>query len=685
MHGHVLDLLEKGADYIFLPSVVNAKAERDNPTKNYNCPWIQTLPFMVRALFKGTEAEKKLLIPILHFKYSGRVLNREFSDFMGENFGVPRSRTVRAVQRAGEAQSGFERALEERGREILESLPERKEAAVVIGRPYNTGDPELNLHLVEKLINLDVLPIPMDFLPLSKERVFEDYGMMYWPNGRNIIAAARIVARDDRLNAVYTGNFRCGPDSFLSHFVREELRGKPYLQIEVDEHSADAGLITRCEAFLDSLRSGKKAGKPAARGIRPGYMRSSMDVSRTMYIPYMCDHAHILAAASRHFGVDAQVLPPVDGKAVELGRRHTSSKECFPLICTTGSFLKKILEPGFEPKKSSFFMPDHNGPCRFGQYNRLQRIIFDHLGYTDVEIISPGNDNSYEDLSHGHGNKFRIYVWKGFIAVDMLRKMLQERRPYEARRGECDRTYDEFLNRVIRSIEQGPEGLPDLLLEAARRFDGLELLDAPRRPVISVTGEIFMRDNPSANGFVARKLEELGAEIMVTPVREWVIYSTYRYMRDSKWARDFRGMLKAKAQEMFQNRIERKLVRLVKDHVDIQRDIHLKEALELCSPYVDKSYDGQPALVLGGSAGQVSTGISGVVNILPFTCMPETFTTSVSPLFRKDFDNIPWLNIAYDGQEDTSTDTKLQAFMHQAVEYAERHGLLEARRCDRRK
>jgi hypothetical protein len=65
--------------------------------------------------------------------------------------------------------------------------------------------------------------------------------------------------------------------------------------------------------------------------------------------------------------------------------------------------------------------------------------------------------------------------------------------------------------------------------------------------------------------------------------------------------------------------------------------------------------------------------------------MPETFTTSVSPLFRKDHDNIPWLNIAYDGQEDTSTNTKLQAFMHQAAEYAERHGLREARRNGGRK
>jgi len=679
MHGHVYDLTEKDVDYIFLPSIVNAKASKDNPTKNYNCPWIQTLPYMIRAAFKGTEAEKRLLIPVLHFKYVGRVLNGELSAFMQEKFGVAKSRTLKAIRKADRVQTSFEETLEERGRAALENLPEGKEAVVLIGRPYNTSDPELNLHLVEKLINLDVLPIPIDFLPLSKEYIFDDYSMMYWPNGRNILAAARIVARDDRLHAVYLGNFRCGPDSFLSHFVREELKDKPYLQIEVDEHSADAGMITRCEAFLDSLRSARHAEKRDVERFMPGSMRSHMDYERTLYLPYMCDHAHVLAAASRHFGVHAEVLPYQDERTIELGRRFTSSKECFPMICTTGDFLKKILEPGFEPKKSSFFMPDHNGPCRFGQYNRLQRIIFNHLGYTDVEIISPSNQNAYEDMSRGHGNKFRVYVWKGFIAVDMLRKLLQERRPYEIYEGECNRTYDEFLHKIIRSVESGTKELEDILLEAVERFEAIELNEAPRKPVISVTGEIFMRDNPYANGFIAQKLEDLGAEIMITPVREWVTYSTYRYWRDSVWERDLKGLMKSKLQELFQNHIERKIVSLVKDHVDIHRDTHLKDTLELCTPYIDKSYDGQPALVLGNSVSQVATGISGIVNVMPFTCMPETFTTSVTPIFRKDFDNIPWLNIAYDGQQDTSIDTKLQAFMHQAREYAQKHDLLESR------
>jgi predicted nucleotide-binding protein (sugar kinase/HSP70/actin superfamily) len=478
---------------------------------------------------------------------------------------------------------------------------------------------------------------------------------------------------------VYLGNFRCGPDSFLSHFVREELKDKPYLQIEVDEHSADAGMITRCEAFLDSLRSSRGAEKRKVQRFTPGTMKGYAADNRSLYIPYMCDHAYILAAASNHFGVSAEVLPHQDERTFELGRRYTSSKECFPMICTTGDFLKKILEPEFEPAKSSFFMPDHNGPCRFGQYNKLQRIIFNHLGFTEVEIISPSNDNSYQDMSRGHGNKFRIIVWKGFVAVDMLRKLLHERRPYEKKTGESNRVYAELLGRVIRSVKKGAEDLEEILLEAVKRFVAVELNDARRKPVVSVTGEIFMRDNPNVNGHIARKLEDLGAEILITPVREWVVYSTYRYWRDSLWERDFKGLLKSKLQEVVQNRIEKKLVSLVKDHVDIHRDNHLKDALELCTPYIDKSYDGQPALVLGNSAAQVATGIAGIINIMPFTCMPETFTTSVTPVFRRDHDNVPWLNIAYDGQEDTSIDTKLQAFMHQAREYARNHDLLKVR------
>ncbi|HUT65917.1 MAG TPA: hypothetical protein VMZ05_07175 [Spirochaetota bacterium] len=72
---------------------------------------------------------------------------------------------------------------------------------------------------------------------------------------------------------------------------------------------------------------------------------------------------------------------------------------------------------------------------------------------------------------------------------------------------------------------------------------------------------------------------------------------------------------------------------------------------------------------------QERAGISGIANILPFTCMPGTLITSISHSFRLGHGNIPWVNVVYDGQENTGMDTRLQAFMCQAKEYSRRNGL----------
>ncbi|MBN2323638.1 MAG: CoA activase [Spirochaetes bacterium] len=685
MHGHVFELLRAGVDHIWLPSVVNSKAEKNNPTVYYNCPWVQTVPYMVRALLRNTKDEEKLMTPALHFRYFGAVLNRELASYMGARFGISHSSVRSAVEEADGAQRDFERRVREAGKKALEELDGSRKAVVVIGRPYNTNDPQLNLDLVKKLISLEVLPVPMDFLPLEKENIYGEYRMMYWPNGRKILEAARIVSSDRRLDAVYLGNFRCGPDSFLLHFVREEMKKKPYLQLEVDEHSADAGMITRCEAFLDSLRkrrparivpkSGEDAESDTRRSISvPQVMRHAPVKERKLYVPYMSDHAHVLAAGSRSCGIHAEVLPPQDEIDLDLGRKYTSSRECFPMICTTGSFLKKAFENGFDPARSSFFMPDHNGPCRFGQYNRLQRTILDRLGFGEVELISPGNDNAYADLSGGRIVKFWVPVWKGTVGIDMLRKLLQQKRPYERVPGKSDRLYARYRDELIRDAERGGRNIEGVLADAAEAFSSIETTDLERKPLISVTGEIFMRDNPFCSGHVVKKLERLGAETMIAPVREWIHYSTYRFFRDSVWKRDLKGIVASKMFEFFQHLLERKVLKSVTGSVDFGRDIPIREVLKLCSPYIDKSYDGEPAIIMGSSAGQVPAGISGIANILPFTCMPGTLITAISQSFRSDYDNIPWVNIVYDGQDDTGMDTRLEAFMYQTKEYAGRTG-----------
>ena len=142
-----------------------------------------------------------------------------------------------------------------RGREILGSLAPGQTAAVVVGRPYNSSDLGASQDLPHTLRKLGVLPLPTDFLPLEDAGPVRGAGDMYWRCGQDILAAAQLIAGDPRLQAIYLTNFNCGPDSFLLGFFRRLMRGKPFLELEVDDHTADAGIVTRCEAFFDSLRS----------------------------------------------------------------------------------------------------------------------------------------------------------------------------------------------------------------------------------------------------------------------------------------------------------------------------------------------------------------------------------------------------------------------------------------------
>ncbi|NMC38300.1 MAG: CoA activase, partial [Bacteroidales bacterium] len=242
MHGHVIDLIEKGVDYIFLPFIVNAKFREGNKTFNCNCPWIQTYPFMVKAALKGKIDGSKLLIPTLHFRFFERALVKEMSEYFYTKFGIGKKEIKEAIYKADSAQVAFERGLVDYGKNVLKNIPDNCRPAVLLGRPYNSADSHLNLGLVEKLISKNVMPVPVDMLDLSPYNIFENYRNMYWPNGQKIIAAAQHVAKSDNLHAVYISNFRCGPDSFIWHYVTEELKGKPFLHLEVDEHSADAGM-----------------------------------------------------------------------------------------------------------------------------------------------------------------------------------------------------------------------------------------------------------------------------------------------------------------------------------------------------------------------------------------------------------------------------------------------------------
>jgi predicted CoA-substrate-specific enzyme activase len=250
VYGHVKSLLDKEVDFLFLPGVVNRERVAPGQTHAQYCPYIPAISYMVDSHLDLRGRGTTPLTAALEMSWVPE--RRTQLRSLAPTLGVSHRRVVRAARAGREAQERFYARVTSRGAEVLASVTAKDRPVVVVGRMYNTHDAGSNLDLPLKLRRLGVLPVPMDYLPLEGEDVSGRYGNMFWRSGQDILAAARVVARDPRLQAIYLTNFSCGPDSFLTGFFRRLMGDKPFLQLEVDDHTADAGILTRCEAFLES-------------------------------------------------------------------------------------------------------------------------------------------------------------------------------------------------------------------------------------------------------------------------------------------------------------------------------------------------------------------------------------------------------------------------------------------------
>jgi len=335
-HGHVLDLLEKGVDYIFLPSLIDFPQSDDRLHRTYNCPWSQGLPYFINSAIPLKEYSAKVLEPKISLREGIDKALRE----IGKTLSNDREKINKAIQVAKKVQNKFYQSLREKGNSVIKNLGD-KVAFVIISRPYNGCDPGLNLDIANKMAELGMLAIPMDFLDLNPGTIAEDYPNMYWNYGQRILAAARYIKKTKNLYPVYITNFGCGPDSFVTKFFEEEM-DRPLLELQIDEHSAEAGIITRLEAFLDSIQGAilQKKREKEKISLPPSTTYSRND--RVIYIPYMDDHSYALKATFEAMGQKAEVMPVSDDESIREGQRYTTGRECHPVILTTGDMLKII-------------------------------------------------------------------------------------------------------------------------------------------------------------------------------------------------------------------------------------------------------------------------------------------------------------------------------------------------------
>jgi len=664
-HGHVLNLLEKDLDYIFIPSIIDFEKEDSQLKRTYNCPWSQSIPYFINATIKRENYSVKFLQPKISFRESTDKALRKIGSLLNE---TP-SEIRKASQVARKRQYQFSEELKKKGQEVLNNLGKKK-GFVIISRPYNGCDPGLNLDIVEKMRELGMLAIPMDFLNLDPSLMSQDYPNMYWAYGQKILAAARVIKETDNLYPIYITNFGCGPDSFISKYFAEEM-DRPFLELQIDEHSAEAGIITRLEAFLDSIQNRKIAQEKISKEFSLPLLE---DNQRTIYIPYMDDHSYALKAALEALGKKAEVMPISDLESLREGQKYTTGRECYPCILTTGDMIKVINKNGHRTNKIAFFMGTAQGPCRFGQYQKFQQLqVLKRLGYSDIPIISLDSENSYG----GYGAKFTKLAWEGIAAIDILRKAQRLIRVDEIDKGETNRLYLEYRDEICKLISQG-KGLKSLMQEAAQALTNVRRKESDK-PAVTVVGEIYVRHNPYSNIFIIDELERLGIKVELASMREWFMYTNQMHKELTWKEKDLVRLTTNRIRNLLQEIIEKRLEKPFKDIIKGFEEPHIGEVLQLGEKYLDRSLRGEAILTVGKTLHSIERGRDGVVNIMPFTCMPGNIAWALSTQIEKEYANFPILNLSYDGSHQANYLNKIRTFVFQVETYHKRKAV-ESRR-----
>lgn len=686
-HGHIKYLIDNGIKTLLIPSFINMNNRKDEFERGFACPLTQTIPYAARV----AHPEAEILTPIVDMSRGESALIRELLRIF-KGYGIGRRDVLKAFEVAMGAQDEFVNSIKSKGREILSSLKkENRIGIVIVGRSYNAFDRGVNLDLPRKLANLGIISIPFDFLDIEDIRISEDWPNMYWKSGQRILRAARVIKNNPFLYPIYIGNFSCGPDSFILKYFAKEMGDKPFLHLEIDEHSADAGAITRCEAFLDSIEQQLKEVKMVypftSSSTHPFTKNSATDrqteglsrcsttamshwVGRTIYIPRMSDHAFALSAAFERCGIRAEVLPESDQDAVDLGRRFVSGKECFPCTVTTGDMLKKVLSPDFTPEGAAFFMPSGSGPCRFGQYNVFHRMVLDEVGFKDIPIFSPNQDSTFYRELGIVGKDFSAHAWKGIVAYELLNKCLHETRPYEKEKGSTEMLYNRYLKTLYFSLRGMDGNIEDVLKKMRADFEGIPK-NREDRPLIGIVGEIFVRSHRFSNENLIRKIESLGGEAWLAPVEEWIYYVNLMGLKKALIKRDRSAIIEFLLKRFFQKRVEHKYSNFFRGLLKTLKEPDTKDILRKALPYLHDSFEGEAILSIGKTLDLIERGASGIINAMPFGCMPGTVVTTIMRGISRDF-GIPCISIAYDGTESPTTEIQLEAFMAQAREYSQK-------------
>jgi activator of 2-hydroxyglutaryl-CoA dehydratase/predicted nucleotide-binding protein (sugar kinase/HSP70/actin superfamily) len=662
-HGLAAGMAASTADFIFVPRIRSVQRVVDE-ANSVVCPVVQAAAEVLKWDLR-TALAGRLVSPVVELG-AGNLESPEFlasCQRIAAALGLANSPWRTAHHHATRVQLEFDAQCREIGRRALAFCAEHDlPPVVVLGRPYTLYNPVLNSNVPALLREQGAIGIPMDCYPVDDARpAFAD---LYWGHSQRLVRAAQQVRQTGGLYSVFCSNYACGPDSFNLHFYSHLMEGKPFAIIETDGHTGDAGTKTRIEAFLHCVQQERQTRvQPApARDFAqlqdPGLRLTDFSRRDLFLLPRLGPHTDMVSAALRGLGYRAETLAEPDPESLRAGRRQTSGKECVPMCLTLGTLLRR-LETEPDPNQSfAVVMPRTCGPCRFGVYHLLTRLILERAGWRHrIRLWSPRESGYFDHTPPGFG----LLVYTGFLAADLLSEALLDVRPDETAPGRADALYDACQQELVRQVETQARGelslasalwqiaggnlfgIPRFLRQAARGFASLRAQRRPR-PTVLVAGEIYVRTVPFANDHVVRKIEARGCRAQLATCTEWLEYVGYLQARTAAGrtlSRTFTRFL--------QHHVRERTHRIMAAGLNWPPAAPIGEAIQTAAPYLEDQLEGESVVTLGSALHGFRAGrIDAVISVGPLECMPNKIAESQF-IHMAEHERLPSLTLSLNG------------------------------------
>lgn len=470
VHGHILNLIEKGVETVFYPAVVYEKNENRTLQNHYNCPIVASYPEVIRVNMARIFEEKqiKLLNPFVSLDDLG-ALQKELSSYLP---GIPKQEIKEAIKKAKQEEGVYIHWLRGRGEEVIDQLKkENIKGIVVAGHPYHI-DPAINHGLPEEINKLGMAVLTEDSVcHLSKIHSRNDV-VNQWTYHSRLYQTADVIKENRQLELLHVTSFGCGLDAITTDAVAEILaeNHQLYTWIKMDEVSNLGAARIRLRSLKaaigerDKQTSYRKSGlsRKSEQVIFSKEKKEGYSIISPQMIP---THFTLFEEAFKLHGYNFKVLKEVHDHEVEEGMRYVNNDACYPAIVTIGQLVAALKSGEYDLNRTAVIISQTGGGCRATNYFSLLKMALKNAGMQQVPVLSLNSGGLTSETQPGFTISLAL-AKKLVIAAclgDLLMRLQLAVRPYERLKGSSKQLYEQWLERC-------QELLPDFSMKGYRKI-----------------------------------------------------------------------------------------------------------------------------------------------------------------------------------------------------------------------